>query len=554
LINGLDTEESRRRYVVENVAIKTTEGATITAVVVRPKLLKKMPALLEFSIEEAQIDGKEAASHGYVGVMAYARGTHGGKGEAAPFQHDSDDARAAISWITKQAWSDGSVGMYGGGYSGYVAFAAARKPLPALKAIATSDPTAPGVDFPMAGNIFRNSAYRWAFRVMHIPREPDKLFDDEGQWRAFNQAWYSAGKPYREFASVPGEHTTVFRRWLSHPSYDQYWRRLTPTQQQFAQLEIPVLTTSGYYADGVAGALYYFKEHLRANPKADHTLLIGPYDENAMQYGVPSVLRGYALDQTAIVDLRELRYQWFDSVMKGGKKPALLKDRVNYQAMGTNEWRSAASLDDVGTSNLRFYLEPTEDPDRNLLVEAHNPKLAFLPQTFDLADRDDVKASPPRSLLTRGLQVPNGEMYVSEPLPQPVEISGAVSGQLDLFMNKVDVDLQLAVYELLPNGDYISLFDPAYAFRASYARNRASRKLLKSGVRQQLPFKTDLLISRELQAGSRVVLVLGINKRPDQQINYGTGKDVSEESIEDAKRPLRTRWYNTSYIDLPFNK
>jgi hypothetical protein len=62
------------------------------------------------------------------------------------------------------------------------------------------------------------------------------------------------------------------------------------------------------------------------------------------------------------------------------------------------------------------------------------------------------------------------------------------------------------------------------------------------------------LTSRELQAGSRLVVVLGVNKRPDREINYGTGNDVSEESIDDARVPLKIRWYNDSYIDIPVRK
>jgi hypothetical protein len=54
-----------------------------------------------------------------------------------------------------------------------------------------------------------------------------------------------------------------------------------------------------------------------------------------------------------------------------------------------------------------------------------------------------------------------------------------------------------------------------------------------------------------LQPGSRLVMVLGINKRPDREINYGTGGDVSEESIADGKIPLKVRWFSDSYIDIP---
>jgi hypothetical protein len=47
------------------------------------------------------------------------------------------------------------------------------------------------------------------------------------------------------------------------------------------------------------------------------------------------------------------------------------------------------------------------------------------------------------------------------------------------------------------------------------------------------------------------VFVIGINKRPDREINYGSGNDVSEESIGDGRIPLKIRWYNDSYIEIP---
>jgi hypothetical protein len=59
------------------------------------------------------------------------------------------------------------------------------------------------------------------------------------------------------------------------------------------------------------------------------------------------------------------------------------------------------------------------------------------------------------------------------------------------------------------------------------------------------------MIGHRLEAGSRLLLTLGINKRADQQINYGAGNDVSEESIEDAGAPLEIRWHEGSFIELP---
>jgi hypothetical protein len=78
--------------------------------------------------------------------------------------------------------------------------------------------------------------------------------------------------------------------------------------------------------------------------------------------------------------------------------------------------------------------------------------------------------------------------------------------------------------------------------------------LLKAGERQELTFRSERMTSRRLQPGSRLVLVLGINKRPDREINYGTGDDVSEETIADGKIPLKIRWHNDSYVDMPVRR
>jgi hypothetical protein len=34
-------------------------------------------------------------------------------------------------------------------------------------------------------------------------------------------------------------------------------------------------------------------------------------------------------------------------------------------------------------------------------------------------------------------------------------------------------------------------------------------------------------------------------------VNYGTGKDVSDESIADAKEPLHVKWHTDSFVEVP---
>ena len=136
-----------------------------------------------------------------MGVVAFARGKWKSSAGFIPFQHDGEDARAVINWIAKQAWSDGRVGMYGEGYSGFVPWAAAKSLPPALKAIATAASSAPGINVPMEGNIPRNSAYGWSLDVGgNIASETSN--DDSAKWRALDQKWYRSGRRYRDMGRL----------------------------------------------------------------------------------------------------------------------------------------------------------------------------------------------------------------------------------------------------------------------------------------------------------------------------------------------------------------
>jgi putative CocE/NonD family hydrolase len=556
LVVSLNAEDDRRRYEVDDqLVINTADGASIATVLVRPKSLSEpLPTLLEFTIYDSRNYAKECAAHGYVGVVAYTRGTHGSPRQVVPYQHDGDDARAVINWIAKQPWSDGRVGMYGEGYSGFTPWAAAKRLPPALKAFATAAATAPGIDVPMGGGIFQNSAYRWSSYVTNTQTSDDKDYYDDALWHALDQKWYISGSRYRDLGRLYGKPNSIFIRWLNHPSYDRYWQEMVPYREQFAHINIPVLTMTGYYSGSEPGALYYFTQHHRYNPHADHTLMIGPYDDAVMQRGPLATLQGYQVDPAALVDLRELRYQWFDHVFKGGAMPPLLKSRVNYEVMGANDWHHAPSLEAMAKGSLKFYLDAAASGDGHRLTQRRNAKGAFILQTVNMADRKDAGWTPPTDLISTSLATHNDVMFVSEPLTKPTEFNGLFSGRLDFTVNKMDIDLNIMLYERLAGGEYVRLFSPTCEIRASYAQDRVRRHLLKAGERQELTFSSERMTSRQLQQGSRLVMVLGINKRPDREINYGTGNDVSEESIADGKIPVKIRWHSDSYIEFPIRR
>jgi putative CocE/NonD family hydrolase len=553
-VGALNAADDARRYAQGEIGIRVPGRGKLAAVVTRPKgASTALPALLELGIDRPTVSAKESAAHGYVGVFADVRRAAAGGAAFVPYQHDGEVARAIIDWIAKQSWSDGRVAMYGEGYSGFTAWAAAARLPPALKAIAVADPTAPGIDTPMSGAIFQNSAYRWSLEVTRSKAGVDPSFGDDAVWRALDEKWYRSGRRYRDLGTIYGRPNPIFIRWLNHPSYDRFWQAMIPYQRSFSRIEFPVLTMTGYFAAAEPAALYYFTEHHRYNPRADHTLLIGPYDTESMQHGASDSVRGYQVDEAALIDLRELRYQWLDHALKGGAPPALLADRVNFQVMGANEWGHVASLQAMANGSLKFYLSAgaADSAEGRRLIRRKSAKSAAITQTVSLADRSDAAWLPPSDLITRNLVTHNSVTFVSAPFKTPEDFNGLLSGRLDFAVNKMDMDIDIAAYALTAGGVYVRLFNPADELRLSYAGDRAHRHLLKAGERQKLAFRGGRMTSRRLDAGDRLVIVLRVSKRPDREINYGTGNDVSEESIEDGRTPIKVRWYNDSYIEIP---
>ena len=58
------------------------------------------------------------------------------------------------------------------------------------------------------------------------------------------------------------------------------------------------------------------------------------------------------------------------------------------------------------------------------------------------------------------------------------------------------------------------------------------------------------LIGAKLAAGSRLVVTVAVVKEPDRQLNLGSGKDPSDESVQDAGAPLEVRWQGSSHLDF----
>jgi predicted acyl esterase len=207
----------------------------------------------------------------------------------------------------------------------------------------------------------------------------------------------------------------------------------------------------------------------------------------------------------------------------------------------------------MGEQKLRFHLTSLRTGDRYQLSTKPSVANGSVTLNVDMADRTDAgRRSPVDGLLSKSLDAGNGLVYASEPFSEKAEVSGLFAGQLDFIANKQDVDLSIALYELTPEGEYLQL--SSYLARASYIRDRTQRQRLTPGRRQRMAFTSERLTSRQFRPGSRLIVVLGVVKQAGFQINYGSGKDVSDETIADAGEPLALQWFDTSYLDIPIRR
>ena len=547
------------RYVIDkDVAIQTSDGTTLCALLVRPAGVGPRPTALEFTIyvdPAQQLPKLEyAADRGYAALFAYTRGKGTctpRKQAVVPYEDDGRDANSVIDWIARQAWSNGRVGMMGGSYNGFVQWAAAKYANKHLKTIVPVVPNNPGNGLPLQDNVFILANYAWVYYVTDNSTLDDATYRDP-KWAALPEDWYQSGRAYRDIDAVAGVPNPWLHKWLQHPGYDSYWQQMSPYRGDYARITIPVLTISGYYGDSTA--IGYFNDFQHYNPAAQNYLVAGPWDHLGSQSldsqgrNKPDMLRGYRIDPAAHIDAWKLTFDWFDYVMGGKPRPALVQDRVNYEVMGEDRWRHASSLDAMGTPT-RFYLTTAKaGPQFYSLSRTPQTQAGALVQQVDFADRKtSSNDSYPYIIFGKKPVLSNGYNFLTAPFSQSEEVSG-LDGVIHLRVNKRDLDVGIALYEMLPDGQLFQL--TYYTVRASYAADMSVRRLLEPGKDVAVPIRQDSLFSRLVKRGSRLLLTVNVNKNRFAELNYGTGEDVATESIKDAGTPMKVEWLTSSYVRL----
>jgi putative CocE/NonD family hydrolase len=541
------------------------DGVRLNATMYKPRDSKPTPTIFTvtpYIADGAHLLGVFFAQHGYALAGVDSRGRGNSEGIFEPFANEARDGHDIVEWLAAQPWCDGQVGMWGGSYGGFVQWMALRETPPHLRTIVPTASAHAGVDFPFIKNIFSPFEMQWLTYTSGVTRNMTIMNDPEF-WCEKSQEMYQNHLPYKDLDRIIGNESTFFQTWIKHPQQDTYWDRMALTPTQYDQINLPILSITGHYDDDQTGAMEYYRRHMasKSSSKADHFLIIGPWD-HAGTRNPTADFGGLKFSEAAILDMNKIHQEWYDWIMKGGKKPTFLKKRVAYYVMGEEKWKYADSLEKIGATPKKMYLYSSEganDVFHSGTLQDHAPKGASSDMfTYDPLDKrfGDLERTQVQDDLTDQTYdlnlFGNGLIYHSAPFTRDTEITGWVKLFTWMGLDVPDTDFKVSVSEVLPHGRVIKLSQDW--LRARYRENKRVEKLVVPGEINLYTFDGFTFFSRRIAKGSRLRLIISCPNTIYLEKNYNSGGVVAEESGKDARTAHVTLYHDKdhpSYLELP---
>ncbi|MFI0423462.1 CocE/NonD family hydrolase [Spongiactinospora sp. 9N601] len=531
------------------LAVPMRDGAILRADVYRPAG-QRCPALVfrtpydRTSLGMYGTFALRAASAGYAVVMQDVRGRGASEGTFTPFLNEREDGYDSIDWIAAQPWCDGNVGMFGGSYDGVTQWQAAMSGHPALKAIAPNV-TASSYHH---GWVYRGGAFQLSFslgwtlslaahnaaRDPSVPAEVRGALTDAADRLPGTAAVLPLDDhPYLD-AVAP-----YYREWLRHPRYDEYWERLD-VSRAYPGINVAAFNLGGWYDTFLGGTLANFagmRAQGPASARDRQRLLIGPWPHAGLFSGNPVGEWNFGGRATGpAIDADGMQLRWFDTWLRDGDDGIAGEPPVLLFTMGADEWRVADSWPLPGTEYQDWHLHSggranTLHGDGELRRE--QPDSGQAPDTFLYNPRDPVPtlggALCCNPVHTRGgvfdqrpIEARSDVLvYTSEPLTEPLDVTGPVTVVLHAATTAPDTDWTAKLVDVGPCGYARNLADGI--IRARYRDSTSEPRLLTPG--EVVEYQIDLgATSNVFQPGHRIRLEVSSSNFPHFDRNPNTGE------------------------------
>jgi hypothetical protein len=419
-------------------------------------------------------DDEPLVRAGYVRVYQDVRGKHKSEGNyivnlplrgplnAGPVDH-STDTWDTIDWLVKNVpGNNGRVGITGVSYDGFLTLMALFDPHPALQAAV---PVNAMVDTWIGDDWYHNGALRQTMIDWIYHQTSSKKSDYDlpyGYYDVF-AAFLAAGSAGEFGKRYHADQLPAWNRVINNPAYTDLWRQQA-VQELLARIELKVPTLhvhSLFDQEDIYGpiASYNVLEQKDAG-NVRNSLLIGPWHHGQIRADASSLGKIRWDSDTALYFREKVRQPFWDEHLKG-IKPAKRTPAVLAFQTGANEWHEySAWPPQQAAKATKLYLRAGG----RLAFEAPGASEGFSEYVSDPAKpvpyrvrpilRDGATDSTWRVWLVDD-QRPVADrtdvlVFVSEPLAQPLTVSGEVVASLSASTSGTDSDWVVKLIDAYP--------------------------------------------------------------------------------------------------------
>jgi putative CocE/NonD family hydrolase len=493
------------------------------------------------------------AGYAYVGQSTRGHGSsEGAEGTARRFFDDAEDGYDALSWIAAQPWSDGRVAMYGKSYWGITQWLVSPLRHPNLAAII------PQVTHPRSWirGYWCHGALSLAMTATgraYDPSSPDEMN------RIAEMGWrdYFMHLPLVTLDEVLGRTDRLWKDYVTHSVYDDYWRAIDVRDRKLARVSVPVYQMGGWFDHYPGPALDTLQKLDRLASVPDNRIVINPSDHLNRVWSD----RDFGPDATK--DEIALAVRWLDCVVRGRETGVRGEGRLRLFKMGANAWREANEWPPAETRFTRFYLRGDGSRTGTLAAEppGDDPPTSY---TYDPADPVPARGGNHSFLSTEIPEVLRSGsvdqrpiesrddvlVYTTEPLARDLEVTGPVEAVIYASSSAPDTDFIVRLIDVGPDGAAWNLTEGI--LRARFREDIwGEPRLMEPG--DVYEFRIDMMAtSNVFLRGHSIRVHVASASFPQWDRNPNTG---AEQGMDAETRPARQKIYHDrlrpSHVILP---
>ncbi|MGB0096598.1 MAG: CocE/NonD family hydrolase [Solirubrobacteraceae bacterium] len=552
--------------LVENdVAIPMRDGVVLRADVYRPETDRPIPAVLNRTCydrsfrltQSAALDPDLAVEAGLAVVCQDVRGQFSSDGDFYPFVTEAQDGHDTVEWVAGRPWCNGAVMMAGRSYSGATQWLAAAERPTSLVAIC---PIATGSNY-YDGWIYQGGAFQLGFnlfwaQMMTAPRTRSSLGE---QFRHL---------PITEPPLLDcNEAARFYRDWLAHPTDDEYWQAVS-INRVYDRVDVPAFNIGGWYDLLLKGTLENYRrmrsEGGSERARSGTRLLIGPWAHGTTYGAYPDhVFPEFGGEDK--IDLARLQISFFRQHL-GDSDAALDPSRpVRIFVMGENRWRDEADWPLPQARQQRWFLHSDGDAAGAGGTLSEDPPAAEPPDAYVYQPADPAPTlGGPTSLPAALMRTNSGPidqrpleqradvlLYSSEPLAEPLEVTGPVTLMLHAATSARDTDFVAKLCDVA--GDGVSRILAEGILRARYREGYTRAVANEPG--QAYEYVIDLVAtSNVFLPGHCIRLLVTSSSFPRFDRNPNTGNQLGADGPADLVQARQTILHDDahpSHLRLP---